>query len=894
MKREQILLLASVLVLALLGWGVAGGGVETRQVRPRDRVLELPELGPLDPVVALRAADGTRDPFCEPREVEPLPPLELPPPPLAELAALLPPPLPDAGPDHWSHHLLLVPAVLPGGLDELIDVDAGGAEDGAEADPGFDAVAGSPGQDGDYAAHYDQVRLGPGTVLWGRILNENRYELQAGRDPLRFQEVNPRSGEDRFGVQAIPPDRYEGFELAHTLRNEIELGVRALDRSAGAIRERLEYVRWLLDQGLLEPAAFAHAERLAREAVALAPNDIATWMSLGECWEATFRFDEAFALYARLSGQPLAGTAPELGVQVEEGAFRRRSAPFVRMGHLLERFGLLEQATAEYRAAAALADGDPAAALALGQALTAAGRAAEVAPLLERSLSLYVSRNSSAALRHGCALGEARLRAGDFDGALAAFRDVQRAGGGSAGALEGRCGEVAAHYLSGRFDEAYRACEEGIATFGSDWRLLYLRGIAGGALAAPAAEVIRDLRAAAAAAPFDAAPALAAEAFWLDVIGQPELARARLAEALELAPELPYALYLRGRWGRLDGDLEGARQDLRAVIRGSARCAAALGELGWLLHNEGRYAVADVALRRAGTEEPEWAEAALRRGLNQLAAGRPAEARLSLASAQGAGFDAEVRNALAWAAYLEGDVDGAIAEYALLIDALSGREDDPQLAHASLWQERITAHARLVRWLDRFDGSIPRPEWDVQSEARNGVEPVVAAGALRIQGRHPKPAESVTRAFRSVRALDFRSLAATFVVGAEQRGEGGIMLSLENRSGQPTWEFRVYRGPEGRLRWLTRKQQGEPERGEGTRLVEPGEPVAVSFALDREANPPVLTVRAGAEVLFAGPAPLLHSPSGDLRISVFARTLNALPVDVALDDVELVFALPQP
>jgi len=884
-KREQILLLLTLALVALLTWGLMGGDHTPKTVRPKKRSLDLPVIGAVDPVAGLGAAGRLRDPFREPREVEPLAPLQLPSPPLGELASLLPPPIPDAGPAHWSRSLLIHPPLPAGDIDELVEIDGG------DEPSGFAAVTGDAGEGDDFAAQYDQLRLGGRTVLWGRILNDDRYELVAGRDTIRFQEVDPRTGADRFGEQEYDPERYKGFAFAQTLRNEIELGVRALNPSAGAIRERLDYVRWLLAQGLLEPAAFEHAERLAREAVVLAPNDIATWMVLGEVWESTFRFDDAFTLYAALTGQDLAAQAPELGIEVERGAFQRRSAPFVRMGRILERFGLAAEAAAQYQRGVDLADGDPAAAMARGESLIELGQATEAAALLQRSLGFHASRSSVDGLRHGRALGLARLRAGDFGAALAAYRDVQSAAGGAAGGLEGSCGEVAALYLAGDFSGALRAVEQGIQTYGSGWKLLYLRGVTGAAAGSTAAEVIRDLRAAAAAAPFDAAPVLAAEAFWLDRLGHPEQARERLAEALELEPELPYGLYLRGRWARRDGDVESARADFRALIGMSSQCAAALGELGWLLHEEGRYSLAEVALRRAEAEAGDWTEISLRRGLNLLAGGEPGQARQALVRASGGDQGAAVRNATAWASYLEGDVPSAVAEYALLLDSMPGQEEHPQVVHAALWQQRVAAHAKLVRWIDGFEGKMPRPQWDVQTGARNGIEPRLVGGVLRIRGTHQATSESVTRATRKVQALDFRSLTAEFAVGAEQRGEGGVMLSLENRRGMPTWQFRVYRDSQGQLRWMTQRGTAEAERGAVPASVAAGAPVPVGFALDREQNPPVLTVTVAGEAIYAEPVSTLRSPNGDLVISLFARTLNALPVDVSLDNLELVYAL---
>jgi hypothetical protein len=77
--------------------------------------------------------------------------------------------------------------------------------------------------------------------------------------------------------------------------------------------------------------------------------------------------------------------------------------------------------------------------------------------------------------------------------------------------------------------------------------------------------------------------------------------------------------------------------------------------------------------------------------------------------------------------------------------------------------------------------------------------------------------------------------------------------------------------------------------GELNQQVIPGQLVEVRFALDREVSPPELVVWVGQEEAYRGPEPRLKTPTGDIILELFANTVNALPVDVALDQTELVY-----
>ncbi|MCH2112809.1 MAG: hypothetical protein MK213_08125, partial [Planctomycetes bacterium] len=448
MKREQIVLLGALVILGLMGWGLSEGPASPR-LRLGVRTIEVFEAGANHPVVDF-SVTGNRDPFREPREVEPLPPLTLPLPPLGELESLLPPPVPDAGANEWSRHLLVVPAQLPGSIDDLIGMDEGDPQS-VDSDP-IDTLDGQSlvGEE-DLARQWDQVRTDALTIRWGRLLGGERWDWESGKDSIHFQEVDPETGLDRFAPYVLAPDAYQSFAFADTLRNRMELGLRKLPVSAGAIPERLAFVAWLLEQGDREPIAFELAETLARSNIQLAEDDAKTWLSLGAVFERTFQFDEAFAVYASMVGLP---GAPSPDLAIPSGRFARTSAAQVRLGGLLETLGLDQEAEARYRDAWQLADGDPASGHALGSLLHRTGRCDEAVDILKRAEGMYPSRSADGALQHQVSLGQALLGQGEFAEAQRVFAALQRSAGESKSAVMGRSGEAAAAYLAGDFEVA--------------------------------------------------------------------------------------------------------------------------------------------------------------------------------------------------------------------------------------------------------------------------------------------------------------------------------------------------------------------------------------------------------------------------------------------------------
>lgn len=899
MNRERILFVAALVLLGLLSWRLFSKEAPRAAVRG-GTAKELPAtlVPPADPVLALGSAGLRRDTFERPSADQPLPLLTLPVPPLQDLPALLPPPWPDPGPSVWSDHLYAQPATLIGTIGEVLD--AGAAGDAFEEAP--EAVGNAAQQD--YAAIYDSLRLDSLSLIWGRILNEDRYDLAPGAR-IRFQQVNPKTGKEEFTPREWLPTEYESFAFAKTERNRIESEVRQWRQRMGPARaqEMRDYLRGLVLDGLREPVAFRYAEELALALIVSAPDDVQNWMALGEVWERTFALDQAFVLYATLSGETLAGAqAVALPASLPKalGLFSDNPAPHVRMAAVLQLLGRVDLAEQRLRAAVALDARDTDAAIELSLLLLERGQSASSVERLETARRNQAgASHMQSSLRVGLALGRARLATRAWSEALKNFRDTAAAAPrGDPLGIQARCGQISASYLAGDFATAASEAATAVDELGAHPRLLYLRGITQAAAGGAAGEVVRDLRAAAAASPLDAAPAFAALAFWLAQAGADDEAGAMLQQALALDPSLPYARWLTAHWALRDGDLDTAAAGLESLVRQWPECAAALADIGWLLSGAGSNVQADVALRsaeeraptharNAGPESRVWADVALRRGLNELALGSTTAARSSFDRALA--LDPELfaaRNGTAIALYLEGDLDAAVAEFSLLQDTLRERPEDPQALFAKHWQTRVETHDKLRQWRDGFDGRRLRPGWDTQTQARVGVEPRLESGTLALRGNHNAKGE--TRAFRELPAAAFRSAAMDITAGPDHKGDAGAYIALQNR-GRESWSFRVHRDRDGNLHWTT-VRAGKPAFGQVGHRVAAGQPFRVEFKVDREPAQPVLQVWVDGVIVFAEPVTNLRNPTGQMAVGIFVETANALAVDAALDNLELIYA----
>ena len=323
-----------------------------------------------------------------------------------------------------------------------------------------------------------------------------------------------------------------------------------------------------------------------------------------------------------------------------------------------------------------------------------------------------------------------------------------------------------------------------------------------------------------------------------------------------------------------------------------------LADLSWTLQELGELARASVGLARCEELQPQfdglpagrpWADLALRHGLVLLRAGRIADAQFAFARALSAdnGLHA-ARNAQAVALYDDGELEGAIAEFGFVMDALRENEEDPQFLYAQTWQGRIEEHSRQRRWTETFTNR-QKSGWNFQDGARAGVEPRVIDGALVLAGSHR--GQGMTKAYREVPAISFRSYAADLIVGGENLGSAGTYIALVNRNNE-TWFLRVYRDREGAMQWVMKKGSNT-ESGSLDRRLATGTPVRIAFELDREPTQPELTVRIDGEAVWKQTVGNLRNPAGMMATGIYVETGNALPVDATLDGVELIYVQPK-
>ena len=263
MKREQGLLIATIVILGLMTWSLFSSEIQVRKVRgARAMEMKLEAAAGNELVITLASGDVERDALTKPRTDFPLPTLKLPMPPLNGLPVLLPPPVPDSGPNYWSDYLYRYPEVRKGALNDLVDDSSTGlvlddpdeSEDGSSGDEANPLDEGLIDQDpsAQYAMLYDTVRLDAVRTLYGWILDENRYEIASG-SPIQFQQIRPETGEEIFAPRNFERGDYQSFSFAKNLRNEIELGVREMRNSGAGDTEALrEYVLWLLNNAIPE------------------------------------------------------------------------------------------------------------------------------------------------------------------------------------------------------------------------------------------------------------------------------------------------------------------------------------------------------------------------------------------------------------------------------------------------------------------------------------------------------------------------------------------------------------------------------------------------------------------------------------------------------------------
>lgn len=882
-RQEQVVFALAALVV---GWGVYSAGGSGSGVRGSRRgtgdVEFVDHVAPdVDLVVpTTRDRDALlRELFTEPSDTRPLPPLEFEVPPLVATSGLRPPTA--AGPMPSLFDEVLRDGRRPAYVDGLFeDLDA--AEEPEDVEAALEDAATvdwdllSPEEKAErlesYRRQYDWLLTNQ--MHYGRILNRDRYELRMPVDePILFLELDPVTGQEKYpGSEPIPytPDRFEDFGLADTPINRLELARTEFpaELPRGQYGAAMSFANRAFLSREAGPRALEIAEEFYRRAVPLT-SEVDPRLGLARCYEASFRFEEAFAEYHAL---------------LDDG-FAEDPVVLARLGVLEARFRMFEQAREHLATAARLGRTEWEVQLALGNLLLNRGEPEQALPALQQA-----SRNEPQAAefqelraRIRSRLGDALLATGEPDEARRAYERALQAQPDFQPALAG-IANVA--YLTGEGDAQVPETLQA-----PQFDLLLANGLTA-ARAEAWGDAIERLTLASEADPLRAHLAWRALSWIAEVTDHQEeaLRFADLAHGLD--PTDVYTLIQRGRVLEARDDVDGAAQSYTDALDQDLELPDALAGLGRIAFREGRHADAEMYLERSVFVDPDQPRVHALRGLNALMLGDPAAAADSFRDAlQSDRRDPVARAGLAWCAYLDGDPVEAITLYRELDDSLRALpEEDPVRLYLARQIARIDDHVEKVVWVDRFERQQLRNGWQIEEGA--GPLVTIDGGAVRIDGTFSESGRS--RLKREYPAGDFLSIEVRLVVERDNRSRVGAFVSLEQQrrgENEVRAEATISRNLDGSLQTRVQRRGGEDAEYVDVPVMQWPDDEAVTLLIERTGESSDTEVRLsidGIPVADRVPMPGLGRTTSKLWVGVFAEGDTGRVANARIEQVEIV------
>lgn len=893
LRKEQVLALVALLVLAWVWFGTGGEVARVRVAEPKWLEHQAPTTRSVPLLVGALGKLGRPEWFTEPRETRPLPPRELQFPPMAPWALCAPPLEP--GLDLAFAARLLGPGTVVEGVTLQTAVESAAAS--GEASPAV-AAQGGPSGPGDAAARraqmertYDQVYVGALTnPLFGWVKVEGvepwRIESITNFDDLvvELHEYNASKNklDRKYVFDRNNPEKVRSVRRARTLKNEVEREVHRIPDDASRLDERGKLVAWLLGKAREDASLYDTAMEQARLYAQLSGGDLE-----GLRWQMR-------VLQAR---GDLAGEHALL--QGVTGPNRETACRYEGLGRVKWALGLYRDAEADLRRALEIGRNDPRPAAALVEFLIERGRARECRPLLqhcEQHANLVLDAGDRVRLVRALVAG--RLALGDPDGARSGLALLPP--------------DRPQPYLAGCI--AYAAGNLPLAL--DSFRLAVGGQDSAEAQLGQAATLARQAQWQAAYDLFsgvgDQFPmlrhrALAGQAFVFLRLGQFDSAVAYADRALEANPLDPYGHYLRARGLRLQGQLAAAAEALTAALRLRDDFVPAVAEMSALqsqrsnLGNADDLAAALVAARRycdravALVDQPPF-ELVLQQGLAAFAAGYPEEAgsvfakARDLATAEG---DRQIaRGAMAVVDYKRGLIDEALAT----LQRFTELPKDHAMRH---WAETTIAaiedHAEKEVLEDRFERGELGGIWLAERDGACG--PVLESGRLFLRGKLTRTGEvSVERKDAIKKAKNFLAVGIDLQLGAGHvRGVGFTGLRIESArgsSGQADTQVVLgIREDKPHLRIVDNREEArlvdlaipgfDPRARHSLeiRLVPRGDAQSRLFALQ--------VSWGGAMVHEQELKGLSGSSGGELKIVLFASGNRGSDLDAAFDDFRL-------
>lgn len=749
LRKEQVLLLVTAVLLGLLAWMSKSESEAERAARARVESYERLTVPPrvMGDVTSIAAAE-VRDPFLKPTRTVPLPPLDLPElaaPPLPRLPIVAPPLRLGPGVAQW-HELRIDPDAYPVVLKPDTTAPATSDVGNEGGDPNA-AVASDPSA---WQLAYDKLETTDGREYWGQILGgDARFERGSSSDddplairvPFRnsitMRRIDPETGKVIVGEQVFEPTQVQRVLFANTIQNRIALARRRIPPGDAGLRDRERLVARLLGTEGQYAEALDEAESQARAITKIAPAERRGWELMLEVYARTGQFEKQMALFEEMANGPFT------------------SAPFVarERGVLHAHLGLLEDAENYLREAVRKDGNDPRNSLALSRYLSERGRdveALEMARLARRSLA----PSHGEALRFSTLFQLARAALATGQHELASRTTDEASAVASAenllllrGAVElakGNADAARASFVAASAslpDSVMALVGAGVCSFrAKDWD---------GAYAAFQRAADRD--------PLERHLALAAQGFMLMLVrdgsGVAD-AVSRLEQARRMAPLDPYVLYLLGRGYRLAKRYSEAREVLDACLRERFDFVEAAIELARTELEEARlspaegFALLENAERlaaRACLEEASRAKQHLypeMLGIVRYHLRKNDRARTAFELSQDWKGDVHAK---LWLALLRNRLGHTEEAIAMLRDTSQFIKDptDPLKVWAESTRKWLSYHRgkRLVK--DDFEAQAKH--WTVKRNGQNKIRWIFGDGALAVRGEANRELPCYTR-----------------------------------------------------------------------------------------------------------------------------------------------------
>jgi tetratricopeptide (TPR) repeat protein len=902
LRQEKVVLIVTALALGYLLWsGTSKPPIRASKAKGSSLQFEsyaAPDVARALPVQR-EARAVSREVFAPPRDTQPLPPLAMRTPPLPRPTALRPPGVPGPAPRHFSSYLRAdpLPKPVPGlflsaeedlddealvegadSLTELLSTSTDGRTDEGLLTPDERAARLES-----WKKLYDWLQVDVGEPLFGRIANGDRFGLVERRDEaILFTQIEPRTGQERF--PGMKPASYERkrvvqFAFADTPSNLIQSRRREFQRDMSASRydDLLAFAERCVELRLEAREALEVAAEMFRLAMNFAEGDPGPTLGLARCHEAAFEFEAAYELYLALLESHGHRAEVHVGLALLEARLRLFESAEERLEKAESQDRLAWHVQWHY-----------------GRFLLDRERPEEALAHLTVAFQSEPADPQAKQVRSGIRtdLGRAQLAVGQVPTALATFESALSADAANELA---RAGQLACLRLLARPRDNGAAAATAVDQAG--FELLLNAGLA--ALAENRPADARDLLLQASESdPLRAHAPLGALAWLAETTGYSEEAYRYIEQAGEIDPQDAWTSYQRGRTLAARDDLAGAREAFMHALDIELDFPDALIALADLSWRAEEYRPADLYLERALVIDPARPEVHALRGIGLLRLGEESLAESSL----DAGLKLDPNEPLgalgkAWLAYRRGDSERAISLLAELDDRRRTLpESDPYRTYARDEIARLKDHESKVVWSDLFERRELRNDWKVEESA--GPHADLVDGKLVVRGEFRE--NGMTRVLREYAAPDFVAIELTITVAAANNARVGLSISKERRRGagqvETQGEIAIARHKDGGLVVRLEDRAGadpvwqDVEPMEGVPWWPADRPVRLRIERTGEGSAAVGRVLIdGVAVREGFPMKTLSGSTNELRVGVFVEGQTGLPVNVAIDDVQVIY-----